>query len=313
MTQPFNLQRLCVPSDEARRTARHELTLSMIRVGFTRLVDHGVDSALVERVRWITSQLYTLPEAVLLACDGRPFDVQRGYGPIGTEAYEGQKLELKRMFSVGDYPGEHPLYGSYPLFWPLDPADLVEVMRLYDALLEIAILLTRAIVIDLGLPPDDFMRPSERTDSVFRLLENPALPEDATTASFCRNNRHVDSGMLTVMVPATVPGLVVEGSDGVARQFGCEGGELVVNTGRLLELMLAARRAEIDRERFPVLPTARPHWVEIVPGHTGARNSFPFFLWPDPHRPIGDGRCAWEHLRDELTRHKTRQQVRVSS
>ena len=252
MDQVFDCQRLKALIPALRETARQDLVSQMIQVGFVRIVGHGIDPALIARVREITVRLYALPEETLLRCDGRSVDVQRGYGPTGTEVYEGDKLELKRMFSVGDYLGNHPLYAEYPTHWPLDDDDLEAVMELYDQLKEIAVTLVREIVFHLGLRSDDFVTDHEDSDSVFRLLENPALPEGATVATFCRNNRHVDSSLLTVMVPATVPGLVVEGADGIARHFGCVEGELVANTGRLLELMLANR--EVRRANLPNHP-----------------------------------------------------------
>ena len=119
------------------------------------------------------------------------------------------------------------------------------------------------VAVALGQSPDFFEQPFAETSSIVRLAWYPVLPVDEDQFG---SRPHVDMSFLTMIPPATAPGLQILLQDGSWIDQPAVPGGIIVNTG------IALRRWSND------LLIATPH--RVLASKTGDRYSNIFFFYP---------------------------------
>lgn len=288
---------------------RAQLLDAILDDGYACLDEHGILQEIFSRLIVTSHRIFdpALEPRLLAEMHGAAFDGQRGYRPLNTEAYDGRAPEFKRMFSIGFFRGEHPLYGQpYPEWWPFDEEKSYHAAIIgFHHLRYVALTSLRAICDELQVPIEEFINLSRDDDSIFRFLEYPEVPE--SNVEILRAGDHHDSDYLT-LTWATAPGLMIEkpGEDGVYEDGSVDEGRLVLTVGLAFE-----RRVNALAERYPSIAyrlggkrfQARRHKVVAVPGYREQRFAFAFFLWPHPDQEIEPGLSAARHLYREMSRH----------
>ncbi len=289
----------------------------LLEDGYLDVMNLNLQPRTFEEMIWFASRIFApwFEPKLLGEMLGAQFDGQRGYGPLATEAYDGGNPEVKRMFTIGNFIGDHPLYGqAYPQWWPLDGESRERCSATFLVMSDVAFKVLMAVCQDLGIPFHEFYQLNrEGDDSILRFIEYPEVPE--STDVVMRANEHHDSGYLTVTW-ATGPGLFIQKPDGTWEDGRVDEGHLVLTVGLAFQKRLAYLATKYPSVRARLgerLITARRHKVVAVPGNRGLRHAFALFFWPHPNQEIEPGLSAARHLYQEMSRHMQTVAVTVSN
>ena len=208
---------------------------------------------------------------------------QDGYFPYQSENARGYtQKDLKEFYHI--YP-----WGRYP-------DEIRESNREFFS-----------YVIDLGnelLDWIDFCSPShisknfsiplsemaeDSSENLLRVINYPAL-EDVNTHGSIRAQEHADINLITLLISATQPGLQVKNLNGKWIDVKCNPGELVVNTGDMLQ--------ECSGNYFP----STIHRVVNPPDKKKhkPRLSMPVFIHPDNEVILSKRYTAKSYLEERL-------------
>jgi isopenicillin N synthase-like dioxygenase len=263
-------------------------------VGFVRLTEHGIAADLTTDVYAIAEDLFRLTFDVRHRYYDRRLVSQRMIGGrVHEQGAPCESGDTKEMWSVGRRIGPHPFCTPYPPYpWASELANhercFGRVMELYDRMDAVFRILCVCLAgaCDIGVDRLLGSRGPDRSDSLMRLLRYP--PGVGA-------NEHRDSGLLTLLLGATSSGLEISDRHGQWEQVAIDDGHLLVTAGLLVETLLNAvlkrRTVEAKEHRVKRNEARDAGWP---------RMSLPFFGWPDPYHPVGDGRLTWEFLRDDL-------------
>jgi isopenicillin N synthase-like dioxygenase len=245
------------PDDAAVAELMHSL-----RTGFV-YVRHDLRDGLVDEAYAMLARLFALPTEDKVALTPPDALDNAGYRGLSSERAEGATVaDWKETFQWCTWlPAGHPLRTRFPHRYP-EPrfpeeqvpgiAELLGELRL--AMLDCQRVVMRAIAVGLGAAAeiaDDLMVDA---DVVTRGLHYPPLPSAGSTTWA---DEHVDINLITVLPPATAPGLEVLTEDGWVGADPAPG-HLVLNTGAMLErLTNGAVPAGIHRVRPPDAGTER--------------------------------------------------------
>ena len=244
--------------------------------GFFTIRGHGVDDELLAAALASADRLFALaPDAKDALRVDTPPGVQRGYTGLGAEAQAlavgaATAPDLSETFAIGDPPS--PAHGPFaaPNVWP-DIAGFESVWTRYRAAMAalagdllgacaLAVTGDRAAWSHLVLAPIGSTRANHY----------PAL-DTAPGSEQWRGGAHTDYGTLTILLTDGVPGLEIRGADGRWRPVRVADGELVVNVGDLLSMLVDGRWPSTwHRVTTPPGPPPYP-----------ARTSIAHFQFPD--------------------------------
>ena len=270
MTEHADIPPISLSKDAPERLSA-KLGESFRTYGFAIVCDHGVPDALVQRAWTLTETLFALP-----ADAKRRYDIpggagQRGYTPFGREVAKGARAsDLKEFWHVGREatPGAPLPPGMPDNIWPAEPAGFRECFTtLFTEFERVGARILSCIARDLGLPADWFDGPTERGNSILRLLHYPPLADDRD-AEAIRAEAHEDINLITLLLGAEEAGLQLLGRNGRWRDIRPPEGALVVNIGDMLQ--------RLTNDRLP----STTHRV-VNPAHdrsSMSRHSMPFFL-----------------------------------
>jgi isopenicillin N synthase-like dioxygenase len=245
-------------------------------IGFFFIVNHGLDPALVERSFEASRELFALPADAKRAvrmnqhqCGFQPSKVAMQNTGLGDGSTV--KPNANEAFKyTHDLPPTHPDYRGGRRFvghnqWPAGlSASARQVLQQYlEAFDALGRQLLPVVAVALGAPPDRFDAGFAETSSVVRLAWYPVLPVDEDQFG---SRAHTDMSFLTMIPPATAPGLQILLQDGTWLDQPHVPGGIVVNTG------MALRRWANDRL------IATPH--RVLASKTGDRFSNIFFFYP---------------------------------
>ena len=260
----------------ALETAAREFHRACTEIGFFFIVNHSLDPALVERSFAASRELFALPADAKLAV--RMNEHQCGFQPskvamqtTGLGDGSAVKANANEAFKyTHDLPPGHPDHRGKRRFvghnqWPdgLSAASqdvLCDYLEAFDALGK---RLLPMVAVALGAKPDHFDAAFAESSSVVRLAWYPVLPVDEDQFG---SRPHTDMSFLTMIPPATAPGLQILLKDGTWIDQPDVPGGVVVNTG------MALRRWANDRL------IATPH--RVLASKTGDRFSNIFFFYP---------------------------------
>lgn len=245
-------------------------------IGFFFIVNHGLDPQLVDRSFEASREFFALPEAAKLAV--RMNEHQCGFQPskvamqtTGLGDGSAVKANANEAFKyTHDLPPGHPDHRGKRRFvgynqWPeglseSSRAVLRDYLETFDALGK---RMLPMVAVALGEKPDFFAPSFAETSSVVRLAWYPVLPVDEDQFG---SRPHTDMSFLTMIPPATAPGLQILLQDGTWIDQPHVPGGIVVNTGTAL------RRWANDRL------IATPH--RVLASRQGDRFSNIFFFYP---------------------------------
>ncbi|QUQ68812.1 isopenicillin N synthase family dioxygenase [Kutzneria sp. CA-103260] len=184
------------------------------RIGFLLLRGHGLDPALLARVRQVSATFFAADEATKLAYH-LP-EGSRGYTPMNTESLaatadftEGSPPDIKEAFAIGavDVP-EHaaPFADAQRVGWPERPAGFQAAwLAYYRAVRVVAGQVMDLFADALGVPPAFFAAKLDRGPDCLRVVE---YPEQAVSppGGALRAGAHTDFGVLTLLSSDDAPG-----------------------------------------------------------------------------------------------------------
>jgi isopenicillin N synthase-like dioxygenase len=241
--------------------------------GFAKVVDHGLDPALVKEAWRLSKELFDQPEAVKRRGYDAAIAGQRGYTPFKTEIAKGaDHHDLKEFWHVGrsELPGS-----SLVNIWPEGVPGFRDVYeRLYADFDRVGARILSYIAIYLGLEPGWFDDKINIGNSILRLLHYPPIEGD--TDGCIRAGAHEDINLITLLLGAEEAGLQILRPDGSWMDVSPPEGGLAINVGDMLQRLCNH-----------VLPSTT-HRVVNPSGERSqySRYSMPFFLHLNSDYPI---------------------------
>ena len=243
--------------------------------GFFRVVGHGVDPRLRERMDGAARRFFALPHdekaRIAMAHGGAAW---RGWFPLGGELTSGRPDRKEGLYFGAELASDHPavragrpLHG--PNLFPRSPADLrPAVLAWIDAMAALGRDLLRCMAAGLGLEPGWFEQTVTADPTVlFRIFRYPPGAEGSWGVA-----EHTDYGLVTILAQDGHDGLEVHGPDGWLAVPG-DPDVLVVNLGDMLERMTRGRyrstphrvrnHGASDRLSFPCF--VDPSWEAVCP------------------------------------------------
>lgn len=289
-------------------------------LGFLVIEGHGVDPALVERMRAVSFAYFDLPEAEKLKLRMPP-DRYRGYTPVAAEnlaATLGAEAppDLKESFSIGPVDAPLDAYRTAPAamnffapnMWPDVPGMREAFSAYYRAMEKLATDLMRIFALGLDLPERYFDDKIDRHITNFSSIHYPAQAE-APKPGQLRAGAHTDYGSLTILQKDSAPGgLQVQGPAGEWIDAPDIPGTFTVNLGDLMQDWTGGRwRSTLHRV---VNPPAEA-------GASARRLSMPFFHQPNydavidclpscrrPGMPLAPAVTSGEHVLAKINTHR---------
>jgi isopenicillin N synthase-like dioxygenase len=237
--------------------------------GFFYAVGHGVDEALLERLRALSRRFFAQdPVAKLrigMAGGGRAW---RGYFPVGDELTSGQPDQKEGLYFGAELPADHPLVRAGtplhgPNLFPTEPPGFREAVLDYmAAMTRLGHRLMAGVALSLDLEASYFAdRYTAEPLVLFRIFNYPP-PREAAHWSV---GEHTDYGLLTVLWQDDAGGLEVKSRSRWVPAPPVPG-SFVCNIGDMLDRM--------TRGHF----RSTPHRVRNPARRD--RLSFPFFFDP---------------------------------
>ncbi|WP_105647768.1 isopenicillin N synthase family dioxygenase [Cronobacter dublinensis] len=211
-------------------------------IGFFYIVNHGVDTRLLEDVQSEARRFFALPEEekALVAMIHSPHF--RGYNRAAAELTRGQP-DWREQFDIGaerpalklsaNAPSWRRLQG--PNLWPAaQPTLKPTLLRFQRDMAQMALRLLRAFAEALHLAPDAFdTLYGEQPNEHIKLIRYPGQQH---TQSAQGVGAHKDSGFLSFLLQDQQKGLQVEVAPDEWIDAAPLPGSFVVNIGELLEL-----------------------------------------------------------------------------
>lgn len=209
--------------------------------GFFYLTGHGVDPGLIDAALAVSKRFFALPEEAKLEIEMIRSARFRGYTRAGAELTQGcpdwrEQVDFDCEEEVAPIGPDAPAWKRTigPNLWPTAMPELKEVISRYQAeVTRVALDVLRAIAIALGQKENvfgDLVAPRPRQH--LKILRYPGRDMDADQGV----GAHKDGGLITILLQDKLPGLRVQGQDGVWIDAPPVPGTFVVNTGELLEL-----------------------------------------------------------------------------
>jgi isopenicillin N synthase-like dioxygenase len=259
-----------------------QLGLAFDSIGFARLVNHPVSPDLIQRARAVSKRLYAYADEVLKQWEDVPGGRQTGFTPFLTEnARDAIVKNLMRFWHIRSKAQCNAL--GYPLLLPdLVPDFGPTMLELFDVLEALALDLLSDLDLYLGDASPGLRDMAVGGASLIRNIHYPPVgntpPEGAT-----RSAMHEDINLITLLIAATRPGLIVIDREGNTHEVNEQPGEIVVDGGDMLQLATGGwlnDKWEVQGGRF----RATRHGVRLPSGDEldVARYSMPFFVHPRP-------------------------------
>jgi isopenicillin N synthase-like dioxygenase len=232
----------------ARRMLAAEIDNACRNIGFFTIVGHGIDEALVERVKELSGSFFALPTAEKSQYKAPPaVKGVRGYRGVGDESLSyslgrAAPPDYKETFRVGrvdvpddDYHRAHLDRYFAPNPWPERPVGFRAAWEAYyRAMEELSARLMRLFALGLDLPERFF---DDKIDRHISHLQANFYPDQDVPpqADQLRAGAHSDYGSLTVLRQENKPGgLQVRTADGSWLDVETVPHSFVINIGDLM-------------------------------------------------------------------------------
>ncbi|XP_059596416.1 oxoglutarate-dependent flavonoid 7-O-demethylase 1 [Vitis vinifera] len=197
--------------------------------GFFQLVNHGVNSSLVEKLKSEIGEFYKLPLEERMKYKMRPGDVE-GYGHLPIRS-EDQKLDWADRF----YMITNPIHTRKPYLLPELPSSLRDSLECYLAELQkLAMMLLGFMAKALKLEKGEMEELFEDGMQSVRMSYYPPCPQPELVMGL---TPHSDATGITILLQINgVDGLQIK-KDGVWIPVSFLPDALVVNVGDVLEIL----------------------------------------------------------------------------
>jgi len=267
------------PHAADRRAVGEALRGACLDKGFFYIRNHGVDSALQQRLFAVSKAFFDQPLERKLEVDKAKSRANRGYEPLRGQTLEpGAPPDLKEGFYMGhELPADDPavLAGRFnqgPNQWPDVPGFRAVLEQYYLAMNDLAALIMSGLALSLDLPEDYFADYCTAPQATVRLLHYPPQPARAApNEKGC--GAHTDFGGVTLLLQDENPGLQVwDQASGSWIHADPIPGSYVVNLGDMIA------RWTNDRYRSTL------HRVVNISGRE--RYSVPFFYSGNPDHEV---------------------------
>ncbi len=197
-------------------------------IGFFAVINHGVDSTLIQSAYQVAQTFFELPEAVKRRYEDPKLNGQRGFTRFGREHAKDHPVpDLKEFWHVG----ESKLPNLYPAEVPQFAPTLNE---LHTQLAACAAKLLEACALYLGEPRNLLREMTIGGDTILRVIHYPPVEIDAHPASL-RSAPHEDINLITLLCEATADGLELRQRDGLWRPIHALEGQIIVDSGDMLQ------------------------------------------------------------------------------
>lgn len=241
--------------------------------GFAKVIDHGLDDALVKEAWRLSKVLFDQPEEAKRRGYDAAIAGQRGYTPFKTEIAKGaDHHDLKEFWHVGrtNLPGS-----ALHNIWPDSVPGFRDVYeQLYADFDRVGARILSYIAIYLGLQDDWFDDKINVGNSILRLLHYP--PIAGNTDGCIRAGAHEDINLITLLLGAEEAGLQILRPDGSWMDVSPPEGGIAINVGDMLQRLCNH-----------VLPSTTHRVVNPSGERTQfSRYSMPFFLHLNSDYPI---------------------------
>ena len=197
-------------------------------IGFFAVINHGVDSTLIQSAYQVAQAFFELPEGVKRRYEDPKLNGQRGFTHFGREHAKDHPVpDLKEFWHVGasSLPNLHP--AEVPQFAPT-------LNELHTKLAACAAKLLEACALYLGEPKNFLSEMTIGGDTILRVIHYPPVGIDAHPASL-RSAPHEDINLITLLCEATADGLELLQRDGVWRSIHPLEGQIIVDSGDMLQ------------------------------------------------------------------------------
>ncbi|KAG9443738.1 hypothetical protein H6P81_015078 [Aristolochia fimbriata] len=234
--------------------------------GFFQVVNHGIDSVLLERMQRVSEEFFMLPLEEKEKYPMAPGTLQ-GYGHAFVFS-EDQKLDWCNMLALG----VEPPFIRNPKLWPTNPPKFRETLEAYSAnVRKLSQALLRFIAMSLGLKPQKFNKMFGTAVQAVRMNYYPPCPRPDLVLGL---SSHSDGSALTVLQQSMGPvGLqIVKGKTWVP--IHPIRNALVINIGDTIEVLTNGRYKSVehravtnkDRDRLSIVTFYAPSYeIELGP------------------------------------------------
>eukprot|EP00252_Welwitschia_mirabilis_P002982 TRINITY_DN1299_c0_g1_i8.p1 TRINITY_DN1299_c0_g1~~TRINITY_DN1299_c0_g1_i8.p1 ORF type:complete len:412 (-),score=83.57 TRINITY_DN1299_c0_g1_i8:535-1770(-) len=182
-----------------------KLSIACKEWGFFQVINHGIPSTWMERMKKVCKEFFDLPLEEKMKCRQRK-DVQ-GYGQAFVVS-DDQPLDWADMLYLQVLPPEMQVQE----LWPNDPHDFQEVLTGYATQVEkLAKTLMKLMEDTLGLQVETFSESYKTWESKMRINYYPPCPRPDQALGL---SPHSDADYLTVLLQDNeVPGLQIKKND----------------------------------------------------------------------------------------------------
>ncbi|MFC3609730.1 isopenicillin N synthase family dioxygenase [Stutzerimonas tarimensis] len=231
-----DIARLFSDAPEQRLSAAEKLGKATREAGFLYITGHGIDPALIERLRQRTAEYFAQPLQTKMRDYIGQSSNHSGYVPEGEEEFASATVDHKEAYDLGfdlqDPALQRPMLGANQ--WPDLPGFKEDIKAYYEAVLGLSRTLFQGFALALGLPEDSFLRHVNQPPSQLRLIHypyNPDAPVDRPGIG-----AHTDYECFTILLP-TAPGLEVLNGAGEWIDAPVMEGAFVINIGDMMEVL----------------------------------------------------------------------------
>ena len=240
-------------------------------VGFFALVNHGVESKIIQAAYGAAEAFFALSSDTKAQYEVASLKGQRGFTQFGKEhAKDSRAPDLKEFWHLGrEKPTEHPV--DYPdNIWPREVPQFQLVMAtLFEQLETCADHLMAACAQYLQQPTDFFSTQVKEGQTILRVIHYPPVKAENTPNSQ-RAAPHEDINLITLLCEATTPGLELLKADGEWLSIEPIPGQIIVDTGDMLQALSNG------------LLRSTTHRVVNPNSSRDRRFSMPYFVHPRP-------------------------------
>lgn len=265
--------------DSAKRTGFvQNLGQAYEEIGFVAIRNHGLDTALQDRLYSAVEAFFALPDDVKMKYDGSAIAGQRGYTSKGQEhAKDANVGDLKEFYHIGQDPSADSPDELANIF-PTEVPDFEPATRQAFTSLESAgRSLLQAIALYLGLDTHYFDDKVKGGSSILRPIHYfPIADPSQVPPGAVRAGAHEDINLITLLMGASAEGLEVLNKQGQWVAITALPDSIVVNVGDMLQ-RLTNNKLRSTTHRVVNPPVERMH----LP-----RYSIPFFMHPRPEMDL---------------------------
>ncbi len=259
-----DLQDFCSDSPQRQQNFVSEIGAALEDIGFFAVVNHGVDSTLIQSAYQVAQTFFELPETVKRRYESPDLNGQRGFTSFGREHAKDHPVpDLKEFWHVGRE-------SHLPNLYPAEAAQFHPVMsELYAQLETCAASLLEACALYLGESRTRLRDLTIDGDTILRVIHYPPVSIEAHPASL-RSAPHEDINLITLLCEATAEGLELLQRDGTWRPIHAVEGQIIVDSGDMLQQLTNG------------LLKSTTHRVTNPDNDRARRFSMPYFVHPQP-------------------------------